>query len=290
LEEIFKTIPDHFKRGDEYVLTHFSPSSLLTPLDIWTFNYLHLGDRRRDVPIGAPAPAGTVVHDAIQSVVSDGEDPDQAIRHAISVLQYHSPRDEDDAVRLTQCLEDVAPMVENGLDAMNEIFKTEGDIEATKEQVIGFEHKYLDVPIIGYVDFSTKKSIIELKTKSSRMGRVKKDGTRSFSAPSVPKTPDVAHVSQVALYNAATGKPPTIVYITAKGWGVFNQENCKALSPQNLQAHTARLIQAARVRQNLLKISNDPKVLAGYIQPDWSNFRWKIGDEFLAEAKEIWKL
>jgi hypothetical protein len=39
-----------------------------------------------------------------------------------------------------------------------------------------------------------------------------------------------------------------------------------------------------------MKISNDPKVLAGYIQPAWNDFRWNIGGEFLAEAKEIWKL
>ncbi len=290
MDNIFKEIPEHFKRDGEYVITHFSPSSLLQPLDVWSFNYLHLQERRRDVPVGAPAPLGSAVHDAIQSVVCDGEHPDDATNNAIKVLSKHQPRDADDALRLEQYLDEIETIISHGLDAMHEVFKVEGDFEATKEKVIGYEHPKLDVPIIGYIDFAAPRSIIELKTKSSRPGRVKKDGTRSFSAPLPPKKPDYAHISQVSLYSACTGKPPILVYVTYRGWEVFTQENCELLSDQNLDNHLHKLVHAAIVRQNLLKISNDPKVLAGYIQPDFTNFRWNIGEEFLAEAKEIWKI
>lgn len=290
MEEIFKPIPDYLKRDGDVVVTHFSPSSLEQPLCLWNFNYLYLRNRRRDVPTGAPAPAGGAVHDAIQSVVCDDVDYKEAIRHAITRLQEHTPRDELDAAKTERYIEDIPDMVSLGLDAMNEVFKEQGDIEFTQEKVLGYEHPRLDVPVIGYADFSTPKSIIELKTKWSRPGAVRKDGSRGFSVPKPPTKPDPAHVRQVAFYRACTGLPPTIIYISARDWAVFDQSNCDELQPDNLQRCMEFLLQAAIVRQNLLKISNDPKVLAGYIQPIWNDFRWNVGDEFLAEAKELWKL
>ena len=177
-------------------------------------------------------------------------------------------------------------MVANGVEAMTHF----GDIDATKEQVLGYEHPRLDLPIIGYADFCSSDCIIELKTKWARAGAVRKDGSRGFSIPSAPKKPDAAHVRQVAFYYAASGKLPSIVYISANDYVIFNSENCEELSVPNLQRGMEQLLMGAIVRQNLLKISNDPVVLAGYTMPDWNDFRWNIGDEFLEEAKELWKL
>jgi len=290
MEELFKSIPDYCKRDGQIVVDHFSPSQLEKPLCLWNFEYLHLGKRRRDVRVGAPAPAGGAVHDAIQAVVCRDEDWQVQAKEAVGRLKAHDPKDELDAYKAERYAEDIPNMIGLGLDAMNEIFKTQGDIEAQEEKVLGYEHPRLDVPIIGYADFATSKSIIELKTKWARAGAKRKDGSRGFSVPKLPKEPDAAHVRQVAFYRACTGLPPTIVYISATDWAVFDETNCEALQPANLQRAMEFLLQAAIVRQNLLKISNDPKVLAGYIQPIWNDFRWNVGDEFLAEAKEIWKL
>jgi len=48
--------------------------------------------------------------------------------------------------------------------------------------------------------------------------------------------------------------------------------------------------QKALVRQNLLKFSDDPKVLASIIDPDWDHvYQWKLEDEFLEKAKKLWE-
>jgi hypothetical protein len=286
MEQLFKPIPDYAKRDGEIWLEHYSPSALETSVAYWVWNYCYLGHRRRDVPVGAPAPAGGAAHDAIQAVVCDGMDIEDAVAVAQQRLIDHTPKNDLDAEKVARYIDEMGSMVANGVEAMTHF----GDIDATKEQVLGYEHPRLDLPIIGYADFCSSDCIIELKTKWSRAGQIRRDGSRGFSVPSLPKKPDSAHARQVAFYYAASGKMPSIVYINSKDYVIFNEDNCEELRVAALQARMEQLLANAFIRQNLLKISNDPKVLAGYCQPDWNDFRWDIGDEFLKEAKELWKL
>jgi len=50
-------------------------------------------------------------------------------------------------------------------------------------------------------------------------------------------------------------------------------------------------IQRCKVRQNLLSISNDAKVIKDYIQPDFENFKWKneLDPDYLINAMNYWK-
>lgn len=286
MEELFKPIPDYAKRNGEIWLEHYSPSAIEKPLANWVFDYVYLGGRRRDIKVGAPAPAGGAAHDAIQAVVCGEAEVGDAIAEAEGRLFDHVARDDLDEQKKQRYIDDMGAMVTNGVEAMTHF----GNIDATKEQVLGYEHPRLDLPIIGYADFCSRDCIIELKTKWARVGAVRKDGSRGFSIPSAPKKPDAAHVRQVAFYYAASGKLPSIIYISANDYVIFDSENCEELSVPNLQRGMEQLLMGAIVRQNLLKISNDPAVLAWYVQPDWNDFRWNIGDEFLEEAKELWKL
>lgn len=287
MENLFKPMPDYVMDANgEAWLSHYSPSSLESPLAYWLFNYVHLRNRRRDVPVGAPAPAGGAAHDAIQDVVCDGTDIEDAIAEAESKLMDHTPKNELDAEKRDRYIDDMNKMVRNGVEAMKHF----GEINATKEKSLGYEHPRIDLPIIGFADFSTDDNIIELKTKWARAGGYRKDGTRGFSTPTAPKRPDAAHVRQVAFYYAASGKLPCIIYITANDYVIFDSKNCDLLSVPSLQYHMEQLLMNAIVRQNLLKISSDPAVLAWYVQPDWNDFRWDIGEDFLKEAKELWKL
>ena len=71
MEELFKPIPDYAKRDGVIWMEHYSPSAIEKPLANWVFDYVYLGGRRRDIRVGAPAPAGGAAHDAIQAVVCD---------------------------------------------------------------------------------------------------------------------------------------------------------------------------------------------------------------------------
>lgn len=287
MEELFKSIPEWAKRDGEVFIDHFSPSQLEKPLANWAFEYVFLGHRRRDIAVGAPAPAGGAAHDAIQEIICDGVDPEDAIAKAEQRMMEHVAKDELDGYKKERYIADMGSMVGNGVEAMSHF----GNIDATKEQVLGYDADHrLDIPIIGYADFCSSNRIIELKTKWARAGAKRKDGSRGFSVPMAPKKPDAAHVRQVAFYYAASGKLPSIVYISANDYVIFNQDNCEELTVPALQRAMEQLLMNAIVRQNLLKISNDPNVLVWYMQPDWTDFRWNIGDDFLSEAKELWKL
>jgi hypothetical protein len=51
-------------------------------------------------------------------------------------------------------------------------------------------------------------------------------------------------------------------------------DNCDELKPENIKKRIPRIIQRAKVKQNLMKISNDPNVLKDYIQPDFTHMFW----------------
>ena len=138
------------------------------------FEYLYLKDERRDIPVGVPAIAGGSAHDAIQSVICDGIDMEDAIVTAVNRIQSHEPIDELDELKTRQYVEDVVLVVENGVDALKDY---EGKFVA--EERVSLQHSELAQEIMGFVDLTGDNSIIEIKTKWNPFGPVKKDGTRS---------------------------------------------------------------------------------------------------------------
>ena len=46
---------------------------------------------------------------------------------------------------------------------------------------------------------------------------------------------------------------------------------------------------SARARQNLLKISDDPEIMARYVIPNFSHYTWNnVDDETIKQVKNIW--
>ena len=66
--------------------------------------------------------------------------------------------------------------------------------------------------------------------------------------------------------------------------------NCDELKADNLAKCLEEMRQKALVRQNLLKFSDDPKVLASIVDPDWDHaYQWKLDDEYLQKARKLWE-
>jgi len=105
----------------------------------------------------------------------------------------------------------------------------------------------------------------------------------------MPKEPDYNHLCQVAVYYAATGLKPNIVYISDSEIVHFDRDNCDKLSPESLEFCLYDLRRRALIRQNLLAISTDPKVLAGLVEPEFNHpFYWN--NQFIDEARTLWNL
>lgn len=278
------------KLPEEWVqqgITYMSHSQLEKPACLRLFEYRYLKDERRDIPVGVPAIAGGSAHDAIQSFVCDGTHIDDAVATAVNRVQSHEPIDALDALKTAQYVDDIELVIRNGVEAMSAY---EGET-FTPEERISLQHPELAQEIMGFVDLTGDSNIIELKTKWNTFGPVKKDGERSVRQAKLADKPDPSHIRQVAIYWAATGKMPTLIYITSQGSVTFNHENCDYLTVESLDYHFNQILHNAIVWENLLSISTDPHVLKYWIQPNWDDFRWRfMPDNYLNQAKELWRI
>ena len=164
----------------------------------------------------------------------------------------------------------------------------------TAEERISLYHPALEksgFEIMGFVDLTGDRILVEIKTKWNPLGPPRKDGSRSFRKVKTPTRPDPSHVRQVAIYWAATGKMPYLVYINTEGAVTFSHENCYLLTVESLSHHFNQILHNAVVWENLLTISTDPQVLKYWVQPNWEDFRWRfMPDDYLQQAKELFKI
>jgi hypothetical protein len=180
-------------------------------------------------------------------------------------------------------------MIENG----HKAHQTIPGYEKCKPEIEAFKwFDGINIPVHGYVDL-LGDVIIEDKCKFPRKGRVKKDGTRSWLTNKLPEErPEQFHLLQVDFYYSVFEKPVYLCYINEESFKVFHADNCDELKPENIKKRIPRIIHRCKVRQNLLKISSDPKVIKDYIQPNFDDFRWKndLDENYLKDAKKFYEL
>jgi len=84
--------------------------------------------------------------------------------------------------------------------------------------------------------------------------------------------------------------PVYLCYVNEVEFKVFHAGNCDELKPENIKKRIPTIIQRAKVRQNIMKISNDPNVLKDYIQPDFTHMFWNndADENYLKNAKKFW--
>ena len=279
-----KKIPEEWVQQG---ITYMSHSQLEKPACLRLFEYRYLKDERRDIPVGVPAIAGGAAHDAIQGVICDGIDAEDAIVTAVNRIQSHEPIDELDALKTAQYVDDVVLVIENGVEAL----KDYEDTFVAEERISLQLPELLAQEIMGFVDLTGDNMLIEIKTKWNTFGPVKKDGERSVRQAKLVDKPDPSHLRQVAIYWAATGKMPTLVYITTRGVAIFNQENSEYMTVESLDFHFNQILHNAIVWENLLSISTDPHVLKYWIQPNWDDFRWRfMPDNYFNQARELFTI
>jgi hypothetical protein len=62
------------------------------------------------------------------------------------------------------------------------------------------------------------------------------------------------------------------------------------LKEENIERRIPNLIQRCKVRQNLMRINSDPKVVKDYIQPQFDHYFWRNEDEnYLKDAMKFWE-
>jgi len=267
-----KTIPQYFlKRG----LNHFSPTQATTPLDVWIYKYLHCNQvKRRQMKGSSKMRCGVLAGDSVTADISG------RVRPIFHYDGYKDWQDEKDEMQWNNDKEFLNATIEQIFLGLKDV-GVKWDDKRTKvvfEYYVSYEDDRLVIPIIGRTDIQTPTALVELKTKWSRRGAKKKDGTHSFSFPKLKDEPEETHLQQSSMYYHATKIPTFIVQATAKEYKVFD------IRQQNHEAALNELIVNCMKKQEVAKLDNPEKV----IQPDFSHYTWNIGNEFLNEAKELY--
>jgi len=265
--------------------THLSPSSLTITPAMYNFKYLYLKERRREIVVGERAALGTSVHNAAQNIVCKGADIEGEITQAQLDYDFHDAN-EDQVLRdkLRECID---PMVRNAVDLLLEA----GFAGAVPEEKISTRLADVNIPVIGFVDLLVPGTMfVEMKTKGPRKTKLLKSGEQGWSKASLPKSVEYNHLIQCAIYQHALQVTPAVMYIAEHEAVLYTPFNCDDLKADRLADALEDARQRALIRQNLLKVSNDPKVLAKIIDPDWKHmYQWKMQPEILREARELWK-
>ena len=267
-----KIIPGYFlDRG----LDHFSPTQATTPLDVWIYKYLHCNQEKRSKMKGSSKMrCGVLAGDSVTADISG------RVRPIFHYDGYKEWNDEKDEMQWKNDKEFINATIEQIFLGLKDVGIKWND-KRTKvvfEYYVSYEDERLVVPIIGRTDIQTPPALVELKTKWSRRGAKKKDGTNSFSFPKLKDEPEDTHLQQSAMYYHATKIPTFIVQATAKEFKVFD------IREKDHKAALNELVVNCMKKQEVAKLDEPQKV----IQPDFSHYTWNIGEEFLKEAKELY--
>ena len=204
------------------------------------------------------------------------------VRHKLNTLIPHA-KEVGDFNYFSSIVE---RMIFNG----HEAHKTIPGYEKCKPEIEAFKwFDGINIPVHGYCDFKGDV-VIEDKCKFPRKGRPKKDGTRSWLTTKLPESIPEYNQTQVDFYYYATKLPVYVCYINEDTFKVFHKDNCETLQPESIMSRFDSFIQKCKVRQNLMKISSDPKVVKDFIQPDFAHFFWRndLDPDYLEDAKKFW--
>ena len=142
------------------------------------------------------------------------------------------------------------------------------------------------LPLLGYSDFEGGGVGVELKCRTSAFSEKNKNGRR---AGSLPSKPDFNHILQCSAYsNMHGGNPWKRLYVSEKGFVIFDETNTPELTPDAIKNNVEQLLAIARARENLMRRAPDMRTLLQMISPNFQDFAWNIDPQLKAEAMAIW--
>ena len=329
---------DGFKKLNELLkINHHSPTSANMPLGIYAFRYLFsTQEQRREFDGNANMAAGVAVNDAMQYHYSDDIwsfnpnqrklaphknkklSKDEAIARAMEKFMEYIPVNETDRLKKEHYQETIPQTCQQGFLAFDSI-GINNSKKIVAEDSINYIDDRLSLPLVGrtdlhFTDFQAAErssaavsppgdsvlSVCELKTSWQKIGREKKDGTRSFASAKLVSSPNILHLQQLSFYCFGLRKrfrtSPFLIYLTEGDFKIFTEKNCADLEPKNLKNYYEQLVSNCIRKERLLSRYIDleePEMIlaeiAKDVDPNFDHmFYWNIGVKHLSRAKKIW--
>ena len=247
---------------------------------------------------------------------------EESLQEELEKYKDYEPTDDKDRTKHQKYLEEIPQLVTNGFKALEEIglvspIICERQISLTSDNaptfcspcslsVVGRPDFELGVSVLGNSSSEVNptataafpQKIIELKTKYSRLGKVKKDGGRSFVKAAIPTTPSFNHLVQCAFYTSYYNfkVPIYLLYVTEEGYKIFNSNNCSGLTVEGLKKNYQIMMNVFRRREKILALNEDKtkeEIIKGAIEImdpmfdhpyAWNNYPTDV----LQEIKAMW--
>ena len=255
---------------------------------------------------------------------------DNAIQEQLEIFKDYNPVDDKDSDKKIKYMEEVPEIIRNAYAGLKELaiaspITCERQVSITSDSLENSFYMASPVlPVVGRIDFdfgnsqmslgenptSTDKQsgsdaflphkIIELKTKYSKLGKIKKDGNRSFIVSPVPAIASFNHCVQCAVYAAHWNfkVPVYLLYAVQGGYQIFDSTNCKHLTVEgmkkNLQIMNRTFIRREKLLSQFQQESREEIIdhAIDMIDPNFDHpFAWNgLPEDLLQEAKELWKV
>ena len=315
-------------------LSHNSPTQFSIPDSAWLFKYVVMDQkmRRELLESNSAMEAGKRVGEVLQRqhaetiyklhpttkkvapTTNEKISLANALEEQIEIFKEYQPVDDKDSDKKIKYLEEVPQIVNNANAGLTELgvaspITCERQVSIDNETLEGF-FSSPSLPTVGRIDFDFGKQsdelfmfpqkIVELKTKYSRLGKVKKDGTRSFLASSSPATPSFNHVVQCAVYAAHYNfkVPVHLLYATEKDFKIFDSINCHHLTVEGMKKNLQIMFRTFMRREKILSQFQDytkEEIIENAVQmidPNFDHpFAWNgLPEHLLQQAKELWKV
>jgi hypothetical protein len=309
-------------------INHHSPTQASLPDGAWLFKYLVLTqEERRMLPSNANMKAGVAVNEILQQYYADNiwklnpltkklmpyanalqyANKQELITNNIDKFKEYDPVDDKDREKFEKYQNEIAETAIHGFSALEKLgAATSGPITCEEQISITQRFSPLLLSVVGRTDFAFGGSldatipslIVELKTSWSKLGKIKKDGSRGFISLTLPAAPSFNHLTQCAFYAAKYNyqAPIALVYCNKNGFQIFDQNNCKDLTPEGLQRNFRLICNVFKRREKILAQfeKEDPvKIIqeaVTLIDPNFDHpWCWHgIGEQNLRAAKQLW--
>jgi len=316
-------------------INHFSPTQFAIPDGNWIYKYLVLTqEERRLLPANSQMKAGVCVNNVLQNHLADtiwkfgptkkltpvpnknkNRDRKELIFEELQEFKNYIPADDKDQAKKDKYLDEIFDVCEHGFSALEKIgVATSYPITCEQQISITQEFSSLLLPVVGRTDFTfggvgdrngiidapKPAGILELKTQWSKVGKIKKNGERSFISLSAPATPSYNHLIQCAMYAAYWNYsvPVYLVYLNKNEYKIFDSNNCIHLTVAGLQNLFQNMINVFKRREKLLSQFEqlEPEEIItnviGLVDPALEHpYCWHgIGEENLKRVKELWNV
>ncbi|MEL0116919.1 MAG: hypothetical protein VW739_04320 [Pelagibacteraceae bacterium] len=293
-------IPDYRKEFGSY---HNSASGGTQPTDEHILKLYLQKEHKMRFPMSARPRAGQVAQEGTEHYFGlhdyspikgqqEGLSLPEAIRHAMTEYMEYQPLMWDggkDAEQFEAFKEYIPDMIRHAVHGIEEYFGRNTELQGEYQRM--FWDERLDVPIIGYLDYSDETRELDLKCSLPVANPVKKDGTRTWRVPKPKTEPTHQQILQKAVYYRMTGLKPALLYVTAEGYNLCTPDNCEALSHDNLTAAYEEIAGRWITIQNLMRAAGGNwRRLFGMVTPDYAQISQRHGPEILDIAKQAWRI